>query len=200
VHLEDERRVRADGVGVVAHRAAVRRTHLGQAGARGREQVRDAEAVADFDQLAPAHDDLAAGRQAECAEQQGCRVVVDHVHATRGRHDGGERGERTPAAPGALAAGQVELHIGRTRRGVQRGPGCVRQRRAAEVRVHDDPGRVDHRTQAGRPLGQRGDRGVGDLVGGDLAAARAVLSGGDDVLDRLPAEAFDRGTQLGHRE
>jgi hypothetical protein len=72
------------------------------------------------------------------------------------------------------------------------------QWRASEIGVNKHAGRVDDVPLARRVSGQRGDRGVGDLVRRDLTTAGTILCCGDDVLDRLPAESVNRCQQPGN--
>ena len=194
MHLEDERRPRPGRRGVVRQRRPVRGAYLTKPGAGGDEQVGQPEAVADLDQLTPADHDLLGVRapQRGGREDQGGRVVVDHRDRLGGRNRPGQGVERTRAAAGADPGGQVELHVAGARRrhdGVHRGGG---QRRAAQVGVHQHPGRVDHRGQRGGPRGQLGDGRVGDLLGGDLPVPGLLLGAAYRRLDQRRGPACVR--------
>jgi hypothetical protein len=150
VHLEDEPGLGADRLRVVVQGGPVGGADLAQPRPAGGQQVRDAEAVADLDQLPPAHDDLAARGQGERTQQQGRGVVVHHVHRSRVGHGRGEQGERAAPTPGPRTSDEIEFDICRLSRDRERLHRRPRQRRPAEVRVDDDAGRVDHALQAGR--------------------------------------------------
>src|SRR5690606_40576199 len=62
--------------------------------AGGDQQVRQAEAVADLDQLAAADDDLLSCGEGGGGQDERRGVVVDHVDGSGGGHGGGQRGER----------------------------------------------------------------------------------------------------------
>ena len=85
VHAQDQRRLGADRALVVGRARAVRRADLAQPRARAREHVRDAEAVADLDQLAAGHEHLATLRERRESEQHGGRVVVHDERGLRAR-------------------------------------------------------------------------------------------------------------------
>ena len=78
MHAQEQRRLRADRAFVVGGARAVRRPDLDEPRARAREHVRDAEAVADLDQLAARDDHLAAlGERCEREQHRGGVVVHD---------------------------------------------------------------------------------------------------------------------------
>ncbi len=77
VHAQQDGRLGADRALVVGGARPVRRPDLDEPRAGPREHVRDAEAVADLDQLATGDDDLAALRQRCEREQHRRGVVVD---------------------------------------------------------------------------------------------------------------------------
>ena len=77
VHAQQQRRVRPDRALVVGGSGAVGRPDLDEAGAGAGEHVRDAEAVADLDQLAARDDDLATLGEGREREQHRRSVVVD---------------------------------------------------------------------------------------------------------------------------
>ncbi len=108
------------------------------------QHVRDAERAADLDQLAPAHQDLAAFGQGVHEQEHRGRAVV-HDHRGLGAQEIAQTrlGVRLAVAP--LPGREVELEV-RVRRGDLRDPGrgLAGQRGPAEVRVHDHAGGVDH--------------------------------------------------------
>ena len=164
VNLEHEAGVGSDRGGVVAQMGAVGRADLADPRAGRLHQLGEPEAVADLDQLAAAHHDLLAGSQRHGGQQQGGGVVVDDMHVARGRYHVRQGGQRATAAAGAAPGFQVELDVGGAAGRHHRVDGGLRQRRAAEIRVHDDPGGVDHGPQARRADRQGGDGGVDDLL------------------------------------
>ena len=159
-----------------------------QARARAREHVRDAEAVADLDQLAARDDDLAPLRERREREQDRGGVVVDDEGGLRTREPAEELGD-VVLARAAAALGEVVLEV-RVARGdlddtvERRG----RKRRAAEIRVDDDAGRVQDAAQA------RGTRGSRDRERTLDEVARLVA--GAHLLAR-PVERLARGRDGG---
>ena len=186
VDLEDERGVRADGVGVVgaASTRFVVPTSRSRAPVDG-EQVGDAEAVADLDQLAAGDDDLAPGGQRGGDEDERGGAVVDHVRGARGgdgaraarrrRLDRGRRG-----AP--VARSSSTSHVPAATSSARRAAGG--QRRAAEVGVQQHAGGVEHRPQGGGGVGQLVEDGVDDGLRRDLAAPDPLLRAADRLLDQ----------------
>ena len=63
MNLHDQPRAVVDGVAIIVDAGAVRRAHFAQDCARAGHDVRDAEAVANLDQLAARDDDFASGRE-----------------------------------------------------------------------------------------------------------------------------------------
>ena len=157
VHRQQRRRAGATGGGVVRHGGLVGGPDLAQAAARGGEDVGNAEAAPDLDQLAARDHHLAPlgivadGRH---HQQQRGRAVVDHGRRRRPAQGRQRLFHVTPTAA-ALPAGEVQLQVrvgaGQRQEGVDRRP----QRCAAEIGVQQDSGGVDHRPQArvGQPLG-----------------------------------------------
>ena len=159
VHTQQHRRLRADRRLVVAGARAVRRPHLAQPRARSLEHVRNAEAVADLDQLAARHQHVPAlGERGEREQDRG-RVVVHDERGLRARQAAQDAGD--VILPRAAAAGghvvlQVRVAARDLAHAVERSLG---ERRAPEVRVHDHAGGVDDPSQPrctrGAELGQQ---------------------------------------------
>ncbi len=174
---------------VVVRRARpVRRPDLDHARARAREDVGDAEAVADLDQLAAGDDDLASlGEGGQGEEHRGGVVVHDER-----RLGAGEPPERLrhvvlprPARAGVEVELEVRVAAADLDGALQRGPG---ERRPAEVRVDDHARRVEdspeRRDAEPVELGASGGDGIARI------AAR---------LDRLP-HPLERGARRGGGE
>ena len=83
---------------VVVEVDPVRRTHLAQPSPGRRQQVRDAEAVADLDQLSPGHDDLSLPGERMRHEGQRGGAVVDDEHVLRVGYGASQCRERRSAA------------------------------------------------------------------------------------------------------
>jgi len=96
---------------------AVGRAHLAQPRAGAGQQVGQPEAVADLDELPPAHHDLGGFRagQSRRGQDQGGGVVVDHGHRLGVRNGAGQGVKRAGAAAGPHARGQVELDVAAAR-------------------------------------------------------------------------------------
>ena len=143
------------------------------------QDVGDAEAVADLDQLAAGDEHLAAARRGGEGEQHCGGVVVDGERVL-GAGDRAQHIVDVVLARGAVAARQAVLEVGVAGGGGDDGVDRrLRQQRPAEVGVHDDTGRVDHAPerrrhrrleQARDPRGEGGRREVRRLRGGRLAA------------------------------
>jgi hypothetical protein len=145
VRAQDRAGALAERGGVVGKPRAVGRADLDEARPRLRDDLRDAEAAADLDEL-PARDDDVAPRPAERrgGEQHRGGAVVDRERRL-GTRDLAQDAFDVGVARSALARGQLELEVrvalgGLGDRRARRGA----QRRATEVRVHDDAGGVEH--------------------------------------------------------
>ena len=184
VHAQQHRGLGGDRALVVRHARAVRRPHLDEPGAGAGEHVRDAEAVTDLDQLAARDDHLTPLGQGGEREQHRGRVVVDDEGRFRPRqvaHVPGHVG--LPRAAGARLEIELEIRVaaGNLRDPLERGGG---ERSAAEVRVGDHAGGVDHAAQAGAEDRVRlRPRAVGEVSG---------LEAGPDLLAGLLEGASDR--------
>ena len=111
MHAQQHARALVDGGGVVADARAIGGAHFAQDGAAFGANVRDAERVADFDQLAARDDDLIALRQGVEGQEDGGGIVIDHQRPFRTQKPG-EEAVRVRIALAALAAGQIVLQIG----------------------------------------------------------------------------------------
>jgi hypothetical protein len=175
----------ADGILVVGGARAVGRSDLDELRAGPGQHVRDAEPVADLDQFAARDDYLAALGERGEGEQDGRGVVVDDERRL-GACQALQRRGSVILSRASPSGGQVELEIGVAAPGraspLERRLG---ERRAPEVRVDDDAGRVQHAPEArpsstldvgGGPSGQ-----VAGIDPGSNLAARA----GEDGSRRL---------------
>ena len=77
MHAQQQARAVADGGAVIVDARAVGGADFAQRGAGARHDLGDAEAVADFDQLAARDHHFAAGRQFVERQKDGGGVVVD---------------------------------------------------------------------------------------------------------------------------
>ncbi len=150
--LEQERGVGADRAFIVGGMRAIGGADFAQARAAVLHQIGQPERAADFDQLAARDHDFAPGGERIEREQHGRGVVVDH----RRRLGARERAQLLfdqRVALAAAAAFEVVLEIDRrARRRRHRLDGRLGQKRAAEIGVEHDAGRIDHGTQ-GRLVG-----------------------------------------------
>ena len=182
---------------VVGDARPVRRADLAQQRARLAHHVGNAEAAADFDQLAPGDDDLAARRQAREDQHDRGGVVVDDQ---RGFGAGDRRDQRFgvngPRAARALVEVVFEIAVAARERGDPL-DGRLGERRAPQVGVDDDAGRVDDGPErSARPAGQGGARQdlqsmlrrVRDILAGRHARAHRVGAGPQRLDGRLRAK------------
>ena len=189
-----ERRLEVGGAG------PVRRPDLDEARAGSSDDLRDADATADLDQLAARdRDAMLAGQPDREHESRG---VVDRDEGVLGA---GQRDQMVlhgtepgPAMPGVAVELEQRIGAGRTRRGLD---GGLRPRCAAEVRVEDHAGRVEDRRQATlrrvrEALEPRTD-GSGEIVEGRrrLAGRQARSL----VRDHVPRDRRDGVRREPHR-
>ena len=175
VDAQEQRGVRSDRPLVVGGAGPVRRPDLDEAGAGASEHVRDPEAVADLDQLPARDDDLAAlGERGERKQDRG-GVVVDDQRRLGTREPAQERRE-VILARAAGAAREVVLEVGVARGLAHPRQRALGERRAAEIRVHEHPGCVEHAAQS-RPARRR-------QLGGQPRAQVAGIGAGADLLAR----------------
>ena len=143
VHAQEHRRRRRHRSHVIGDPRPVRRADLAQQRARLAHHVGNAEAAADFDQLASRDDDLAARRQAGEDQHDRGGVVVDDQ---RGFGAGDRRDQRFgvhgPRSARTLLEVVFEIAVAARERGDPL-DGRVAERRASQVGVDDDAGRVD---------------------------------------------------------
>ena len=184
VRAQDRAGAVADGVGVVGAAGAVGGADLDERRAGLRDHVGHAEAAADLDELAARDHDLAArAGERRGGEQHRGGAVVDGERRLGAGQLGEQRLDVVMARTAAPARG-VPLE----RRVALRGAGDRlarrrRERRAAEVRVDDHAGGVEHPPQR-RLLGAREPlAGTGDEVG-LVRRARAQL--GPPLVDDRP--------------
>ena len=167
--LQDRGGPRIERRAVIGEARAVRRADLDQLRARGAHDVGDPERAADLDQLPAGHEDGPALRERlEREEQRGGAVVDDErvLGVGQGREEQLGTARPPASAPGLAIDLQVRVPGGRARHGADRGVG---ERRATEVRVQHDAGRVDHRREPER----RGSRSF-DRAGEDLVVVRRL--------------------------
>ena len=147
---QDQCRVRPDRVLVVRSARPVRRPDLDEPRARAGEDVRDSKAVPDLDELAARDDDLPALGESRERKKDGGRVVVDDERRL-GPRQARQEGRQMVLTRPTLAVGEVvlEVRVAGADLGdsLERGRG---ERRAAEIRVHEHSGRIQHPPQ-GRP-------------------------------------------------
>ena len=187
VHAQQHGRLGADGALVVGGARAICGADLAQPRARAREHVRDPEAVADLDQLAPRDEHLAALGERGERQHHRSRVVVHDQRALGAGQPPQDPGDVIlPRAAAARLQVVLEVRVAAPDLDgpLERGLG---QRRASEVRVHDHArgiqrtpqrGRAGRRELAQRPLDQ-----VARLVAGPDLFTRA-REGGTRRLDR----------------
>ena len=168
VDAKQERRLRADRRLVVGGARAVRRPHFPEAGAGAGEDVGDAKAVADLDQLAARDEHVAPVGERGEGEQHGARVVVHHERALRAGEPPQETGQMM-LTRAARTLGEVVLQVrvaeGDTGDAVD---GRLGERRAAEVRVHQHARGVQDAAEL-RPADrlELGERPVDEVSGVD---------------------------------
>ena len=179
VDAKQERRLRADRRLVVGGARAVRRPDFPEAGTGAGEDVGDAKAVADLDQLAARDEHLAPVGERGEGEQHGACVVVDHQRALRACEPPQETGQMM-LTRAARTLGEVILQIrvaeGDTGDAVD---GRLGERGAAEVRVHQHARGVQDTAEL-RPADrlELGERPVDEVSGVEpaLISSRARSS------------------------
>ncbi len=153
VDPEDQRCPFADGRRVVCRPRPVRRSHFAQDRAGLPHHIRDPEAAANFHELAARDDHFAAiGERGQHEEHR--RGVVVHDGRRLGAGQLAQQPGRMDGAGPALPRHDVVFQVGVTARhlrdAIQRRPG---QRRAPQVGMDDDPGRVDDGPERRRERG-----------------------------------------------
>ena len=149
VDAKQQARAVIDRALVVAGAGAVGGAHLAQDGAAFGHDVGDAEAVADFDELAAGDDYFGGFGESIEDEEDGGGVVIDDDGGF-GADDFGEEARGVLVAFAALPAPEIVFEIGVVRRGFGdlRG-GFGREGCAAEIRVQDYAGGVDDAPERG---------------------------------------------------
>jgi hypothetical protein len=162
--LEDQPGLVRKGAAEVGQTRPVRGPDLDEADAGRRHDVGDPELPPDLDELAAGHEHVLAPGQGREREQDGGGAVVDHERVL-GSRDRGEQhlGASAPPASGAGLGLDLQVRVagGDPRRG--RGGG-LGQRRAAEARVQDHAGGVDHTAEPVRGRRRATERRREDLV------------------------------------
>ena len=173
VHAEDEGGAIADGRRVVGGPRLVGRADLAQHRARLRHDVGHPEAAADLHELAARHDHFAPGGERRQHQQRGRRVVV-HDDGRLGAGEMAEQRLGVDVAAPARAPREVVLERRvAAAHGGEPGERRLRERRAPQVRVQDDPGRVDHGDE-------RGGEAPAEVFGGERFDARGGRRAGVD--------------------
>jgi hypothetical protein len=181
----------------------VRGADLDELRPRQREDLGQAERAADLDQLAARdHDLLARGEAGEPEHRRGRVVVRDD--RVLGAGEVAQQLAQVIVARAALALVEVVLDV-RVAAGdlLDRGACGRGERRAAEVRVQDHAGRVDHAAQL---RARQPQRDLGDIPGRDrrrVGGARedrlaSLVDRTARRLDERPARGIgDRGRVVG---
>ncbi len=186
VHAQQHCRLRPDRALVVGGARAIRRPHLDEPRTRPHEHVGDAKAVADLDELAARDDHLAPLRERGEREENGGRVVVDDERRLRTGQAPEERPEVILARP-SLAPLEVVLEVRVAGADLgHAGERCLGERCAAEIRVDEDAGRIQHAPKRRLPrAADLDENGVDD---------RSWIRAGLDLVPRL-LENGPRGRQ-----
>ena len=162
---------------VVRPARPVGRPDLDEAATRLGHDLRDAEAATDLDELTARDHDLTITRERTQREQHGGGVVVDD-DARLGPDGAGEQRAGVLVAGPASSGVHSQLEVRRAPPDrVDRGPGLGTDGRAAQVRVQQDPGGIDHRAE--EPVALLGD-------GGSRRGHDARLVGAATAVDHLP--------------
>ncbi len=156
---------------------AIGRAHLDEPGAGPPDDVRDAHAAADLDELATRHDDPAAATGQPDGQGQRGRVVVGDVGVLgTGQRDQVVLGDPGPRAAPAGRPVQLQQQrlAGQGGHAIDDGG---RPGRPPEVGVDEDTRGIDDRLHAGRGVAVQERDGVGrELLDGSLAARRPAAA------------------------
>ena len=136
-----------DGPAVVVDAGLVGGADFDEAGAALLDDVWNAEAAADLDQLAAGDDDFAAGGEGAKGQEHGGGAVVDGEGGF-GAGEAAEQGLDGLGAAAATASGEVELEGAGAGGFDDSGDGFRRERGAAEVGVQHNPGGVNDPAEA----------------------------------------------------
>ena len=143
VHLQNQAGLRTDGPGVVVKGGVVGGADLAQFRTARFENFRKAKTSADLHQFAARNDDLCfLRREMTQVEQQRGGAIVDD-HRSLGTAQLGEASLEIGGASASATGDQVDFQVD----AASGGQGI--HGRTAQVGMHDHPGAVDHRLQAG---------------------------------------------------
>ncbi len=144
VHAQKQAGAFVDGAFVIADAGAVGGAHLAKNSAAFRHDVRDAEAVADFDEFAARDHHFVALGEGVQHQKDGGGVVVDHDRGF-GAGDLREEVRRVRVALAALASLDIVFEVGIARGRFGDFGNCLGgERGAAQIGVQNDSGRVDY--------------------------------------------------------
>ncbi len=173
---EEQARAFVEGAFVIADARAIRGAHFAEDGAAFGHDVGDAEAVADFDQLAAGDDHLGIFRESIQDEENGGGVVVDDNRGFRADELRQQAGG-VNVALAALAAFDVVFEIRIVSGGggnrSRRGGG---ERRAAKICMQDYTGGVDDVDAATARGGASTWFMMRDSMAAGFSAARSLAS------------------------
>ena len=168
---EQETRAFVEGAFVIADARAIRGAHFAQHGAAFGHDVRNAEAIADFDQLAARNNHLCPLREGVQDQENSGGVVVDDNRSLSPNELRQQPG-RVDVALAALAPFEVvfEVRVTRSDEG-DFSLNCSGNRRPPQIRMQNHAGGVDHGDERWREQGfdalrdARFDRGGIECVG-----------------------------------
>ncbi len=127
MHLQDSAGVISQSAFIIGQVCAVSRPYFFEARGRGLDELGQAKASSDLDELAARDDDLFAGGECSGGQEQGAGAVIDHegIFCTGAGCE--QRGRGSGAAiSGSLARAQVHFYIcigGSGVQGLYRGAG-----------------------------------------------------------------------------
>ena len=185
MHLQQHARRGRDRVGVVGEAGLVGGADLDQPRAALADHVGDAEAAADLDQLAARDDHLArrpAARSGPAASAAALLLTTSAASAPVSAAQ--QRLDIWRSASRGAPRREVELEVGssRARPRPRRPIASGGERRAAEIGVQHDAGRVDHAAQAHRA-------GFGDMRVAARATIAAAAPASRACSARMPARS-----------
>ena len=186
-------RGRRDGGAVIGQARLVRGAHFDQPRATLGNDVGDAEAAADFDQLAAGDEDLAAGGERGERQQHGGGVVVDR-DGGRGAGERADQGLDGLVAAAARAAAQIVFQRAVRGRFGHGGDGGRGQRRPAKIGVQHDAGGVDDAVEARSLVKQT--RGLVEQGLGGNVRGRAIQQGRAGLTECAAQGGEHRGAAM----